>query len=69
MSSVVLSNLFESYKKWVSSNPTKIGDFEQTAKWVSYFAAGNLLALNVKLLNFDRLFIFALQDELAILPS
>lgn len=42
MSSVLLSlpELFNSYKTWVSKNPSSLGDWEQSAKWISYIVAG-----------------------------
>lgn len=42
MSSVIFSlpELFKAYKTWVSQNPMKASDFETTAKWMSYFIAG-----------------------------
>ncbi|KAJ8944781.1 hypothetical protein NQ318_003649 [Aromia moschata] len=42
--SVLLSlpELFNSYKNWVSKNPQAIGDWETSAKLVSYFVAGRI---------------------------
>lgn len=42
MSSILLSlpELFNSYKTWVSKNPSSLGDWEQSAKWISYIVAG-----------------------------
>ncbi|XP_050308138.1 peroxisomal membrane protein PEX16 [Anthonomus grandis grandis] len=44
MSSLLLSvpELVNSYKSWVSKNPQAAGDWETTAKWVSYFLAGRI---------------------------
>lgn len=36
------SDIFESYKSWVSANPHTVGDLETTVKWVSYFISGNI---------------------------
>lgn len=42
MTSILLSlpELFNSYKAWVSKNPSSLGDWEQSAKWISYIVAG-----------------------------
>lgn len=37
-----LRNLYEKYVKWVSSNPSALGDVEMTVKWLSYFVAGKI---------------------------
>ncbi|XP_044747863.1 peroxisomal membrane protein PEX16 [Coccinella septempunctata] len=37
-----LSDLFNSYKSWVSKNPQITTDFETTARWLSYFIAGRI---------------------------
>lgn len=37
---IQLKELFQNYKKFVSSNPQTISDLETTAKWISYFIAG-----------------------------
>lgn len=44
MSSVLFSlpELYNWYKEWVSKNPQTIGDYEITAKLVSYFIAGRI---------------------------
>ncbi|CAH2005027.1 unnamed protein product [Acanthoscelides obtectus] len=44
MSSLLFSlpEFYNSYKAWVSKNPTSVGDWENIAKWVSYFVAGRL---------------------------
>lgn len=42
MSSAIFSlpELYTSYKNWISKNPQTAGEFETTAKWISYFIAG-----------------------------
>lgn len=42
MSSVLLSlpEIYNAYKNWVSKNPQSLGDWETSAKWISYFIAG-----------------------------
>ncbi|XP_023011936.2 peroxisomal biogenesis factor 16 [Leptinotarsa decemlineata] len=44
MSSLLFScpDIFHSYKVWVSKNPQSLGDWENSAKWVSYFIAGRI---------------------------
>lgn len=37
-----LRNLYERYVKWVSGNPSALGDVEMTVKWLSYFIAGKI---------------------------
>ncbi|VEN56783.1 unnamed protein product [Callosobruchus maculatus] len=37
-----LPEFYNSYKTWVSKNPNSLGDWENTAKWVSYFIAGRI---------------------------
>lgn len=43
MSTILFSlpELFNSYKAWVSKNPTSLSDWEQSAKWISYIVAGS----------------------------
>lgn len=36
-----VKQFYEAYKKFVSENPQTISDLETTAKWISYFVAGN----------------------------
>lgn len=40
-----LKGLLKSYEAWVAKNPDVVGDFETTAKWVSYFVAGKVFTL------------------------
>ncbi|BFF97353.1 peroxisomal membrane protein PEX16 [Drosophila madeirensis] len=42
-----LKGMLKSYEAWVASNPDVVGDFETTAKWVSYFIAGRISSSNV----------------------
>ncbi|ALC44784.1 Pex16 [Drosophila busckii] len=42
-----IKGLIKSYEDWVAKNPNVIGDFETTAKWVSYFIAGRISNSNV----------------------
>ncbi|CAG9819775.1 unnamed protein product [Phaedon cochleariae] len=44
MSSLLLSlpELFKSYQAWVRKNPQSLGDWENSAKWISYFIAGRI---------------------------
>lgn len=37
---IQVKELFQAYKKFVSENPQTISDLETTAKWISYFIAG-----------------------------
>lgn len=39
---IELRNLYGKYVKWVSSNPSALGDVEMTVKWLSYFIAGKI---------------------------
>ncbi|XP_058813796.1 peroxisomal membrane protein PEX16 [Topomyia yanbarensis] len=39
---VKLHGLYLKYVKWVSSNPSALGDVEMTVKWLSYFIAGQI---------------------------
>ncbi|XP_058467709.1 peroxisomal membrane protein PEX16 [Malaya genurostris] len=39
---VELRGLYGKYVKWVSSNPSALGDVEMTVKWLSYFIAGKI---------------------------
>lgn len=40
LTKIDIPQLYESYKKWVSSNPEFVGDLETAVKWASYFIAG-----------------------------
>ncbi|XP_030387916.1 peroxisomal membrane protein PEX16 [Scaptodrosophila lebanonensis] len=42
-----IKHLVKSYETWVAKNPDVVGDFETTAKWVSYFIAGRISDSNV----------------------
>ncbi|EDW79070.1 uncharacterized protein Dwil_GK12314 [Drosophila willistoni] len=42
-----LKDILKSYESWVAKNPDMVGDFETTAKWVSYFVAGRISSSNV----------------------
>uniref|UniRef100_A0A1Q3FD08 Peroxisomal membrane protein PEX16 n=1 Tax=Culex tarsalis TaxID=7177 RepID=A0A1Q3FD08_CULTA len=42
MATLELRNLYEKYVKWVSGNPSALGDVEMTVKWLSYFIAGKI---------------------------
>ncbi|KAF7267492.1 hypothetical protein GWI33_019289 [Rhynchophorus ferrugineus] len=44
MSALLLSlpDLYNSYKSWVKKNPQLAGDYESSAKWLSYFLAGRI---------------------------
>ncbi|KAG5885907.1 hypothetical protein JTB14_012154 [Gonioctena quinquepunctata] len=44
MSSVLFSfpEIYNSYKAWVCKNPQSLGDWENSAKWISYFIAGRI---------------------------
>ncbi|XP_050506669.1 peroxisomal membrane protein PEX16 [Diabrotica virgifera virgifera] len=37
-----LPELYHSYKSWVSKNPSSLGDWESSVKWISYFLAGRI---------------------------
>ncbi|KAJ8922497.1 hypothetical protein NQ315_007527 [Exocentrus adspersus] len=44
MSSILLSlpEVFNAYKSWVTKNPQSVGDWESSAKWISYVIAGRI---------------------------
>ncbi|XP_017003920.2 peroxisomal membrane protein PEX16 [Drosophila takahashii] len=42
-----LKDMLKAYEAWVARNPDVVGDFETTAKWVSYFIAGRISSSNV----------------------
>ncbi|XP_017023030.1 peroxisomal membrane protein PEX16 [Drosophila kikkawai] len=42
-----LKGMLKAYEAWVAKNPDVVGDFETTAKWVSYFIAGRISSSNV----------------------
>nr|XP_016933799.1 peroxisomal membrane protein PEX16-like [Drosophila suzukii] len=42
-----LKGMLKAYEAWVAKNPDVVGDFETTAKWVSYFIAGRISSPNV----------------------
>ncbi|XP_062535303.1 peroxisomal membrane protein PEX16 [Armigeres subalbatus] len=37
-----LNSLYAKYVKWVSGNPSALGDVEMAVKWLSYFVAGKI---------------------------
>ncbi|XP_065077790.1 peroxisomal membrane protein PEX16 [Ochlerotatus camptorhynchus] len=39
---IEIRSLYGKYVKWVSSNPSALGDVEMTVKWLSYFIAGKI---------------------------
>lgn len=39
---IEVRSLYGKYVKWVSSNPSALGDVEMTVKWLSYFIAGKI---------------------------
>lgn len=53
-----LKGLLKSYEAWVAKNPDVVGDFETTAKWVSYFVAGKLFLLKKRFSDLVMQFIF-----------
>lgn len=46
-----LKGLLKAYEAWVAKNPDVVGDFETTAKWVSYFVAGKICFLTFLIRN------------------
>ncbi|XP_018563726.1 peroxisomal membrane protein PEX16 [Anoplophora glabripennis] len=44
MSSILLTlpEIYNAYKNWVRKNPQSLGDWETSAKWISYFIAGRI---------------------------
>lgn len=38
-----VTDLYESYKKFVSENPQFVADIETSIKWASYFIAGKFI--------------------------